>query len=177
MTQRDSLVCFAASPPRAATRASKANSRASLSQWRASAHPRQAINDVVVQWVTTKLQKRRAGGCGVHGPRDNAQPNRHGAGATRRIKDRCSLTSWVAWPRSICSGAGLSRADDTTTSGGYGSSFRQDFRILTHVCESPENPAPPWTPPRPRQMIRATPDCRRAHGHCGLAPEPGPREV
>ena len=42
--------------------------------------------------------KGRAGRRGVHGPRANAQLNRHG---TKSIKDRCSLTSWVAWPTSI----------------------------------------------------------------------------
>ena len=26
-------------------------------------------------------------------------------------------------------------------------------------------------------MMYATPDCGRRHGHCGLAAEPGPREV
>ena len=36
---------------------------------------------------------------------------------------------------------------------------------------------PPWTPSQPRQMMHATADCGRPHGHCVLAAGPWPREV
>ena len=36
---------------------------------------------------------------------------------------------------------------------------------------------PPWTLSLPRRMIPATADCGAPYGHCGLAAEPGPREV
>jgi hypothetical protein len=48
---------------------------------------------------------------------------------------------------------------------------------LSGFCEALRTPTPPWTPSRPGQMICAAPDRRRRHGHCGLAAEPGPREV
>jgi hypothetical protein len=48
---------------------------------------------------------------------------------------------------------------------------------LSALCEALRTPTPPWTPSQPRQMICATPDSRRRHGHCGLAAEPGPWKV
>jgi hypothetical protein len=36
---------------------------------------------------------------------------------------------------------------------------------------------PPWTLSLPQRMIPATADCGAPYGHCGLAAEPGPREV
>jgi hypothetical protein len=48
---------------------------------------------------------------------------------------------------------------------------------LSGLCEAPRTPTPPWTPLLPQQMMYAAPDCRRRHGHRGLAAEPGPREV
>ena len=45
------------------------------------------------------------------------------------------------------------------------------------VCDALRTPKPPWTPLLPRQMMCATTDCGRPHGRCGLAAEPGPREV
>ena len=49
---------------------------------------------------------------------------------------------------------------------------------LSVLCEALSTPTPPWTPSLPRQMMYATPlTVGRRHGRCGLAAEPGPREV
>jgi hypothetical protein len=35
---------------------------------------------------------------------------------------------------------------------------------LSRLCAALRTPTPPWTPSKPRQMMCATPDCRRCHG-------------
>jgi hypothetical protein len=91
-------------------------------------HPlRQAINDVVVQWLTTKLQKGEPVDVAFMAREITAQPNRHG---TKSIKDQLAhIVGSVA--DKYLKRRELIQADDATTSGGNGSSFCQDFRILT----------------------------------------------
>ena len=48
---------------------------------------------------------------------------------------------------------------------------------LNVLCDALRTPTPPWTLSLPQPMMHATTDCGRPHGHCGLAAEPGPREV
>jgi hypothetical protein len=48
---------------------------------------------------------------------------------------------------------------------------------LSGLCEALRTPTPPWTPSRPRPIMPTAPDCRRRHGHSGLAAELGSREV
>jgi hypothetical protein len=51
-------------------------------------------------------------------------------------------------------------------------------RILPHDQEGGERKASTaWTLALPQGTMVATADCERRHGHCGLAAEPGPREV